>query len=172
MERALQGDNAREQANCERWTGGCGSSITPFQFSDESPTLNEWKLHHDEKNPDNDHPIGFKEVWSFGSVVFKRYYRYDGSQASLHRVLESWTGNTVNASACRLLGSEQRGCAYSIRFRGTSLSVSGGSRALQHIIEMAIWTKLKVLQFTPSELESPVSRGCLDDNTVIKTESE
>jgi hypothetical protein len=37
---------------------------------------------------------------------------------------------------------------------------------------MAIWTKLKVLQFTPSEMENPVSRGCLDDVAVIKTESE
>jgi len=172
MERALQGDDAREQADSERWTGGCGSSITPFQFSDESPSLNEWRLYNDEKNTGNNHPIGFKEVWSFGSVVFKRYYRYDGSQASLHRVLGSWTGDSVNNAAHRFFGTNQIGCAYSIRFRGSSISVSGGSRTLQHLIEMAIWTKLKVLQFTPSEMESPVSRGCLDVTEDVKNESE
>nr|UHS72123.1 MAG: putative silencing suppressor protein [Tombusvirus sp.] len=172
MERIIQGSNAREQANSERWDGGCGGTITPFKLPDESPSLHEWRLHNSEESEDKDHPLGFKESWSFGKVVFKRYLRYDGTEASLHRALGSWERNTVNDAASRFLGLSQIGCTYSIRFRGSCLTLSGGSRTLQRLIEMAIRTKHTMLQLTPSEVEGNVSRGCPEGTKAFKEESE
>lgn len=171
MERAVQGDDAREPLNSECRIGGCGSSITPFQFLDETPCFDEWRLHNNEKTANNNSASGFEESWSFGPVVFKRYFRYDGTEASLDRVLGTWSRDSVNHAAHRFFGANQIGCAYSIRFRGPRLSVSGGSRTLLDLIEMAVWTKFKVLQLTPQQVESAISRGCLDGKA-IKTESE
>nr|BCH36671.1 predicted silencing suppressor protein [Sikte waterborne virus] len=173
MERAIQGSDAREQANSERWDGGCGSTITPFKFPDESPGLHEWRLHNSEESEDKDHPLGFKESWSFGKVVFKRYLRYDGTEASLHRALGSWERDSVNDAASRFFGVSQIGCTYSIRFRGSCLTLSGGSRTLQRLIEMAIRTKCTMLQLTPGEVDSNVSRGCPEGTETFETkESE
>ncbi|AAA42906.1 p20 protein [Cucumber necrosis virus] len=158
MERAIQRSDAREQANSERWDGRCGGTITPFKLPDESPSLLEWRLHNSEESEDKDHPLGFKESWSFGKVVFKRYLRYDGTETSLHRTLGSWERNSVNDAASRFLGVSQIGCTYSIRFRGSCLTLSGGSRTLQRLIEMAIRTKRTMLQLTPCEVEGNVSR--------------
>ena len=72
MERTVQGSDAREQAASERWDGGHGSTITPFKFPDESPNWDEWRLHHCETDTNKDNPLGFKESWSFGKVIFKR----------------------------------------------------------------------------------------------------
>lgn len=165
MERVIQGDNAREQANRERWDGGCGDTITPFKFPDESPSFNEWKqLHNSEESEDKDHAFGFKESWCFGKVVFKRYLRYDGTETSLHRALGSWQRDSVNDAASRFLGFGQIGCTYCIRFRGSCLTISGGSGTLQRLIEMAIRTKRTMLQLTPSDMESTISRGCPEGN--------
>nr|QXV86640.1 silencing suppressor [Tombusviridae sp.] len=171
MERIIQTGDAREQANSERWDGGVGDTITPFKLPDESPNLHEWRLHNSEENEYQDRPLGFKESWGFGKVVFKRYLRYDGSETSLHRALGSWERNSINNAASRLLGLDQVGCTYSIRFRGSCLTISGGSRTLQRIIELAIRTKQTMLQLTPSEVESNVSRGCPEGTEAFK-ESE
>jgi len=160
MERIVQGSDAREQAISERWDGRCGGTITPFKLPDESPNWNEWRLHHCEENPNKDYPLGFKESWSFGKVVFKRYYRHDWTETSLHRALGSWTGDSVNYAASRLLGINPVGCTYSIRIRGVSLTISGGSGTLQRLIEMAIRLKCTELQLASSEVEGYVSRGC------------
>nr|UHS72153.1 MAG: hypothetical protein 2 [Tombusvirus sp.] len=171
MERAIQGDDAGEPLDSKCWDGGCGSSITPFQFYDETPCFDEWRLHNNEKTANNYSASGFEESWSFGKVVFKRHYRYDGTEASLDRALRSWTGDSVNNASHRFFGADQIGCTYSIRFRGPRVSVSGGSRTILDIIEMAIWTKFKVLQLTHQQVEGAISRGCLDGKA-IKTESE
>nr|UHS72060.1 MAG: putative symptom severity modulator [Zeavirus sp.] len=160
MERILQGSDAREQATGERWDGGHGGSITPFKFPDESPSRDEWRLHHCSEDSNKDNPLGFKESWGFGKVVFKRYYRYDWKEASLHRALGSWTGDSVNYAASRLLGVDQVGCTYSIRIRGISVTISGGSGTLQRLIAMAIRLKCSELQLASSEVEGDVSRGC------------
>nr|WPR18178.1 MAG: hypothetical protein [Carnation Italian ringspot virus] len=172
MERAIQGNDAREQANGERWDGGSGSSISPFKLTDESPSWTEWRLHNDETNSNHDNPLGFKESWGFGKVVFKRYLRYNRTETSLHRVLGSWTGDSVNYAASRFFGVNQIGCTYSIRFRGVSVTISGGSRTLQHLCEMAIRSKQELLQPAPIEVESDVSRGCPEDTEVFEEESE
>nr|ALJ30187.1 silencing suppressor [Carnation Italian ringspot virus] len=172
MERAIQGSDAREQANCERWDGGCGSTITPFKLPDESPSFNEWRIHNSEESEDKDNPLGFKESWCFGKVVFKRYFRYDGTETSLHRVLGSWERDSINDAASRFFGVNQIGCTYSIRFRGSCLTLSGGSRTLQRLIEMAIRSKRTMLQLTPSEVEGNVSRGCPEGTETFKEESE
>ena len=173
MERTLQGSDVRQQATGERWDGGRGSTITPFKFPDESPSWNEWRLHHSEENTDKDHPLGFKESWSFGKVVFKRYHRYDWKEASLHRALGSWTGDSVNNAASRLLGINPVGCTYSIRIRGISVTISGGSGTLQRLIEMAIRLKRTELQLAACEVDSDVSRGCPEaDQTCFEEESE
>lgn len=172
MERAIQGSDAREQANSERWDGGRGSTITPFKLLDESPSLHEWRLYNSEESENKDHPLGFKESWSFGKVVFKRYLRYDGTEASLHRALGSWERDTVNDAASRFLGVSQIGCTYSIRFRGSCLTLSGGSRTLQRLIEMAIRTKRTMLQLTPCEVEGDVSRRCPEGFEAFEKESE
>lgn len=172
MERAIQGNDAREQANSERWDGGSGGTTSPFKLPDESPSWTEWRLHNDETNSNQDNPLGFKESWGFGKVVFKRYLRYDRTEASLHRVLGSWTGDSVNYAASRFFGFDQIGCTYSIRFRGVSITVSGGSRTLQHLCEMAIRSKQELLQLTPNEMESNVSRGCPEGTETFEKESE
>ena len=160
MERTIQRSDVGEQATRECWDGGHGSAITPFQLPDESPNWDEWRLHHSEENPDKDYPIGFKESWSFGKVVFKGYYRYNWTEASLHRALGSWTGDSVKYAASRLLGVNQVGCTYSIRIRGISVTVSGGSGTLQRLIAMAIRLKCSELQLASSQVEGNVSRGC------------
>nr|WOC94070.1 viral suppresor of RNA silencing [Krkavce tombusvirus 1] len=172
MERTIQRSNAREQAYSERWNGGYGNSLTPFKLPDESPSLNEWRLHHGEESENKDHPLGFKESWSFGKVVFKRYLRYDGTEASLHRALGSWERNSVINAASRFFGVNQIGCTYSIRFRGSCLTLSGGSRTLQRLIEMAIRTKCTMLQLTPCEMESVLSRGCPEGTETFEEQSE
>lgn len=159
MERIIQRSDAREQTQCECWDGGRGNSITPFELPDESPSRDEWRIHHSSENPYQDYPLGFKESWSFGKVVSKGYYRYDWKKASLHRALGSWTGDSVNDAASRLLGVNQVGCTYCIRIRGLSVTISGGSGTLQRLIAMAIRIKCQELQFATSEVESVVSRG-------------
>lgn len=171
MERTIQGSYAREQAASERWDGRSGSTFTPFKLPDESPSLHEWRLHNSEESEDKDHPLGFKESWSFGKVVFKRYLRYDGTEASLHRALGSWERNSVNDAASRFLGFGQIGCTYSIRFRGSCLTLSGGSRTLQRIIEMAIRTKLTMLQLAPCEVAGDVSGGCPEGAEAFETKA-
>lgn len=172
MERALQGNYAREQAHSERWNRGSRDPLSPFQLDDESPSLAEWRLHNNEKNPNQNHPPCVKEMWSFGPVVYSRCYRYDGSEASLHRILGSWSGDSVNNAARRFHGPVQVGCAYSIRFRGVSSTTSGGTRTLQHISQMAIRAKQQLLQLAPSEDESSVSRGCPEGTEAFETQSE
>ena len=172
MERAIQGNDAREQAYGERWNGGPGGSTSPFQLPDESPSWTEWRLHNDETNSNQDNPLGFKESWGFGKVVFKRYLRYDGTETSLHRVLGSWTGDSVNYAASRFFGFDQIGCTYSIRFRGVNVTISGGSRTLQHLSEMAIRSKQELLQLTPVKVESDVSRERPEGVKTFKEESE
>nr|UHS72089.1 MAG: putative symptom severity modulator [Tombusvirus sp.] len=174
MERAVQRSNVGKQITGECRVGGCGSTITPFQLPDESPNWFEWRFHHCEENPDKDHPLGFKESWSFGPVIFKRYLRYDWKKASLHRVLGSWTRDSVNIAASRLLGVNPVGCTYCIRIRGVSVTVSGGSGSLQRLIEMAIRLKFTELQSATNEVEGFVSRGCPKAGTEAcsKEESE
>nr|QVX32684.1 silencing suppressor [Cymbidium ringspot virus] len=172
MERAIQGSDVREQADSECWDGGGGGTTSPFKLPDESPSLHEWRLHHSEESENKDNPLGFKESWSFGKVVFKRYLRYDGAETSLHRALGSWERDSVNDAASRFLGLSQIGCTYSIRFRGTRLTLSGGSGTLQRLIEMAIRTKRTMLQPTPSEAEGNVSRRRPEGTEAFKEESE
>nr|UPE52104.1 symptom severity modulator [Cucumber Bulgarian latent virus] len=160
MERIVQGDHTGKQAVGECWDGRYGSTITPFQLPDESPNRDEWRVHHCETNPYKDYPLGFKESWGFGKVVFKRYYRYDWKETSLHRVTGSWSGDTVNYAASRFFGVNQIGCTYSIRIRGISVTLSGGSGTLQRLIEMAIRIKLSELQLASDEMEGHVSGGC------------
>lgn len=172
MERTIQGNDAREQAYGERWNGGYGSTTSPFKLPDESPSLNEWRLHNDEKNTSEDNPLGFKESWSFGKVVFKRYIRYDGTESSLHKALGSWERDTINNAASRFLGSGQIGCTYCIRFRGSCLTLSGGSGALQRLIEMAIRTKRTMLQLTTYDVDGYISRRCPEGTKAFEEESE
>jgi len=141
MAKALQGSSVTQQ---DHYSGGGGDgrgSISPFKLPDQTPTHYEWGLHHSEENPDKDCPIGFKECWSFGKVVFKRYYRYDWKETSLHQATQSWDRDSVITSASRLLGINQVGCTYSIRIRGVAVTISGGSGALPRIIDMAIRAK-------------------------------
>nr|WRQ65094.1 tombus P19-like silencing suppressor protein [Tolivirales sp.] len=172
MERAIQGSDAREQAYSERWDGAQGGIITPFKLPDESPSLHEWRLHNSEESEHKDHPLGFKESWGFGKVIFKRYLRYDGTEASLHRALGSWERDSVNDAASRFLGLGQIGCTYSIRFRGSCITASGGSRTLQCLIDMAIRIKREMLQPTPSDMEGNVSRECPEGPEAFEKESE
>lgn len=172
MERVIQIDNLREQAKRERWDGGSGDSVSPFQYPDESPSVTEWRIHNAETDTNQDCPLGFKESWSFGKVVFKRYYRHDFSEASLDRNLGSWTRDTVNTTAHRLLGSEQCGCTYSVRIRGACVTISGGTSALSRLIDMAVWTKQGMLQSPCGKVESTVSGGCPEGENAFDETSE
>jgi hypothetical protein len=56
--------------------------------------------------------------------------------------------------------------------RGSCLTLSGGSRTLQRLIEMAIRTKHTMLQLTPCEMESELSRGCPEGIETFEEQSE
>lgn len=60
MERAIQGNDAREQACSERWNGGSGGFPSPFKLTDESPSWTEWRLHNDETISNQDNPLSRK----------------------------------------------------------------------------------------------------------------
>ncbi|AAG21219.2 p19 protein [Maize necrotic streak virus] len=170
MERAIQGSDAWQQTGGQRRVGGCGDSFAPFQLPDESPTSDEWRLHHDAYDPDTDCPLGFKEFWSVGKAISKRYHRYDWKEASLDRALGSWQGDKVITEASRFLGVDQVSCTYSIRVRGVSITLSGGSRALLRLVSMADRIKRSELQFATSAVESVVSRGCPEEETPKESE--
>nr|UHS72340.1 MAG: hypothetical protein 2 [Tombusviridae sp.] len=162
MERVVQASCPEECSHSECWDGGSRNCITPFQLPDETPSWDEWRIHHDQEDNYKDCPLGVKERWCFGKVIFKRYYRHDWTMSGTNRVIGSWSRDSVNTAALRLCGINQVSCSYSIRVRGVTLNVSGGSRTLQCLIELAIRTKLQALQLTSSETESRLPWESID----------
>lgn len=172
MEREDKLNNARQQARSERRDGGSGDIPGPFKLPDESPDWHECRIHNDETIPNSNCTLGFKECWSFGKVVYKRYYRFDGTETSLFRAATTWTGDTVGVTALGLFGADKFGCTYCIRFLGLSVSVPGSSGALQHMCEVGLRAKLHLLQYAGHNVASCISRGCPGGRTVVGTEEE
>ncbi len=156
MERIVCTSNNGKHPDSECRDGEHRNSVTPFKFPDESPTWNEWRLYHSQEDQHQDYPLGIKECWSFGKAIFKRYYRHDWTESSVHRLSGSWTRDSVEAAASRFLGINQISCAYSIRVRGVNVSVSGGSGTLQRIIEMALRCKQEQLLSTQISIGSRI----------------
>lgn len=169
MERAVQAGSDGQSDGRQGRNRRHGDGSSPFKLSDEAPTVAEWRVHHDSTVDHTDLPLGFKESWNIRKVVFARYHRYDWKEASLHRALGSWDGNSVESAACRLHGTGERGVSYSIRIRGVSITLSGGENALHRLIGMAIRIKHSELQFATNEVESDLSRGCSEEEGATGT---
>lgn len=157
MERIVCTGNDGQLTDNGCWDGEHRNTVTPFKFPDESPTWNEWRLHHSQTDQHQDYPLGIKECWSFGKAIFKRYYRHDWTESSVHRLSGSWSRDSVEAASSRFLGLNQISCAYSIRVRGVNVTISGGSGTLQRIIEMALRCKQEQLLSTQIVVDSGVS---------------